>query len=162
MSIEGRTFTLKDEISLGNYDTIEVYGVYPSNALFKTSNNDSYDEFYMVVADSVPTITYIRNQTEDEVYSDGWYDDGNKTITFLNEPEYYLMDDSAVNEEVFIEWLEANSETESAAPISGLVTDRQLTAIANAIREKGGTNETLVFPDGFITAIQNLNVVNQN
>lgn len=34
------------------------------------------------------------------------------------------------------------------------VTDAQLTALANAIRSKGGTNEALQFPNGFLQAIR--------
>ena len=37
-----------------------------------------------------------------------------------------------------------------------LATDTDLTAVANAIREKGGTSGTLEFPDGFIYAIENM------
>ena len=32
----------------------------------------------------------------------------------------------------------------------------ELTSIANAIRTKTGTNNSLVFPTGFVTAIQNI------
>ena len=34
------------------------------------------------------------------------------------------------------------------------VTDAQLTALANTIRSKGGTNEALQFPGGFLQAIR--------
>lgn len=34
------------------------------------------------------------------------------------------------------------------------VNDISLASVANAIREKGGTSDSLVFPDGFVTAIQ--------
>lgn len=37
---------------------------------------------------------------------------------------------------------------------SYLVNDTSLTAVANAIRTKGGTSASLVFPNGFVTAIQ--------
>lgn len=37
-----------------------------------------------------------------------------------------------------------------------LVTDTELTSIANAIRTKGDTNGTLSFPSGFISAINNI------
>lgn len=36
------------------------------------------------------------------------------------------------------------------------VTDTELTSIANAIRTKGGTSAELIFPDGFISAVQNI------
>jgi hypothetical protein len=34
-----------------------------------------------------------------------------------------------------------------------MVTDSQLSSIANAIRSKGGTSASLAFPTGFISAI---------
>ena len=37
-----------------------------------------------------------------------------------------------------------------------LTTDTELTSVANAIREKGGTSSTLEYPQGFIDAIQNI------
>lgn len=37
-----------------------------------------------------------------------------------------------------------------------LVTDADLTSVADAIRTKGGTSASLTFPSGFITAIQNI------
>ena len=37
-----------------------------------------------------------------------------------------------------------------------LVNADDLTAVASAIREKGGTEESLVFPDGFISAVQGI------
>ena len=37
-----------------------------------------------------------------------------------------------------------------------LITDTELTSIADAIREKGGTTEQLMFPDGFISAVESI------
>ena len=37
-----------------------------------------------------------------------------------------------------------------------LTNTTDLTAVANAIREKGGTTAPLVYPDGFVTAIQSI------
>ena len=34
------------------------------------------------------------------------------------------------------------------------VNQSDLVSVANAIRTKGGTSETLVFPDGFVSAVQ--------
>ena len=36
------------------------------------------------------------------------------------------------------------------------VTDTELTSVANAIRTKGSTSEGLSFPDGFVSAVQNI------
>ena len=37
-----------------------------------------------------------------------------------------------------------------------IVTDTELTSIADAIRTKGGTQGSLTFPNGFVTAIGNI------
>ena len=37
-----------------------------------------------------------------------------------------------------------------------LTNTTDLTAVADAIRVKGGTSDTLVYPDGFVTAIQSI------
>lgn len=37
-----------------------------------------------------------------------------------------------------------------------LTTDTDLTAVADAIREKGGTSASLSFPDGFVNAIMTI------
>lgn len=36
-----------------------------------------------------------------------------------------------------------------------LTNTTDLTKVANAIRSKGGTTDQLVYPDGFVTAINN-------
>ena len=35
-----------------------------------------------------------------------------------------------------------------------IATDTDLTAVANAIRTKGGTSAQLVFPSGFVSAVE--------
>jgi hypothetical protein len=37
-----------------------------------------------------------------------------------------------------------------------MVNSADLTSVANAIREKGKINEQLIFPDGFVTAIEDI------
>lgn len=39
-------------------------------------------------------------------------------------------------------------------PNDYLTTDTELTSVANAIRTKGGTSSSLVYPDGFVSAIE--------
>ena len=39
-----------------------------------------------------------------------------------------------------------------------LTNTTDLTKVASAIREKGGTSNSLVYPDGFVTAIQSIDV----
>ena len=38
-----------------------------------------------------------------------------------------------------------------------LVQDASLTSVANAIREKTGSTDTLTFPSGFVSAIEGIN-----
>jgi len=45
-------------------------------------------------------------------------------------------------------------------PNDYLTTDTELASVANAIRTKGGTSTALVYPDGFVSAIQNISTVN--
>ena len=40
------------------------------------------------------------------------------------------------------------------------VNAADLTVVADAIREKGGTSESIVFPGGFVSEIQELNSLN--
>ena len=37
-----------------------------------------------------------------------------------------------------------------------LTNTDDLTAVADAIRAKGGTSDSLIYPDGFVTAIGNI------
>lgn len=37
-----------------------------------------------------------------------------------------------------------------------LTTDTELTSVANAIRTKGGTAANLIYPTGFVSAIENI------
>lgn len=39
---------------------------------------------------------------------------------------------------------------------SYIVSDTDMTSVANAIRTKGGTSASLTFPNGFVSAIQNI------
>lgn len=37
-----------------------------------------------------------------------------------------------------------------------ITTDTELTSVANAIRTKGGTSSSLTYPNGFVSAIENI------
>jgi hypothetical protein len=52
-----------------------------------------------------------------------------------------------------IEWLESTSDL-----IDRYYVDKSdLSSVADAIRAKGGTTDPLTFPDGWVTAIENIN-----
>lgn len=60
---------------------------------------------------------------------------------------------TAVTDPTLIAWLESTAER---IYTSYKVNEPDLTAVADAIRAKGGTSEPLTFPDGFIDAINAL------
>lgn len=66
-----------------------------------------------------------------------------------------IIDGDAVTNANLIAWLEANAE-QQIPDIDYLTTTSELTSVANAIRTKGGTSASLVYPAGFVTAIQSL------
>ena len=66
-----------------------------------------------------------------------------------------IIDGTDVTNANLIAWLEANAE-QQIPDIDYLTTTSELTSVANAIRIKGGTSASLVYPTGFVTAIQNL------
>lgn len=66
-----------------------------------------------------------------------------------------IIDGAAVTNANLIAWLEANAE-QQIPDIDYLTTTSELTSVANAIRAKGGTSASLVYPAGFVTAIQNI------
>ena len=235
MSLTGRTFTFNDEITIP--ENVEFYREDKKN-LFISKNeryykfaamidSASYDPNYIeyVSADSSDETTW---ETEVTIYNNGWEDPLYQTITFIDEPTYYKIDDSEASEAELLTWLGENAtedlgiqeysittnsgtggtlaaDVESAAagdtvtltiivdndyqfveyqtsptvtivnntftmpeadvtitavfekkPIYGLVTDKQITSIADAIRAKTGSNQQLEFPDEFIEAIEEI------
>ena len=68
-----------------------------------------------------------------------------------NEAYKTLEFDTAPTGEL-LAWLQKNADEQSDPEY--LTRKSELTSIANAIREKGGTSDPLVYPDGFVTAIQ--------
>ena len=68
-----------------------------------------------------------------------------------NEAYKTLIFDTAPTGEL-LAWLQKNADKQ--VDTEYLTNTAELTAVANAIREKGGTSEQLACPDGFVTAIQ--------
>lgn len=71
-----------------------------------------------------------------------WYDDADKTLVFDTAPTGDLLT-----------WLQKNADKYDP---EYLTLKSELTSIANAIRAKGGTSDPLVYPDGFVSAIQSI------
>lgn len=89
--------------------------------------------------DSTTTSVYVSNS--------GWVNDGWKTIT--------ITGGNGATSSNFITWLEANA-TQVQDVVLYTTTTEELTAIANAIRNKTGSQSNIEYPDGFITEISNL------
>lgn len=89
--------------------------------------------------DSTTTSVYVSNS--------GWVNDGWKTIT--------ITGGSSATNSSLITWFEANA-TQSQKEIAYTTTVEELTSIANAIRNKTGSQSNIKYPDGFITEISNL------
>ena len=70
-----------------------------------------------------------------------WYNEAYRTLEFDTAPTGELL-----------AWLQKNADKQ--VDTEYLTNTADLTAVANAIREKGGTSEQLACPNGFVTAIQ--------
>lgn len=77
----------------------------------------------------------------------GWAADAYKTITITGGTD--------VTRASLISWLEANA-TQVQDVVLYTTTTEELTSIANAIRNKTGSQAVIEYPDGFITEISNL------
>ena len=85
----------------------------------------------------------------DWVYEEfsGWIYEDARTI--------HITGGADVTDATFIEWLEENAVQQVTRNDYFTCTD-ELASIADAIRTKGGTSASLIYPDGFVTAINNL------
>ena len=100
---------------------------------------------------SFPAGNFLRYTTEGGAidiasFTDGspfvWYDDAYKMLVFDTAPTGDLLT-----------WLQKNADKSDP---EYLTRKSELTSIANAIRAKSGTSAQLVYPDGFVTAIQSI------
>lgn len=169
-NIAGTTWEFNDVMSFDGaswYDLFADYIYIP----FVDSENNEWDGISFEFADwenedyETVNIYYLSYDNENEtiweaesvlVYnstSDGWTSSA-KTITFTDgvSPE---SSEGAISN--FEEWLDTNA-TEQTEPevVNYLATSTDLISVANAIRTKGGTNSTLSFPSGWISAINNI------
>ena len=78
---------------------------------------------------------------------------GHTAFVWVNEAYKTLEFDTAPTGEL-LAWLQKNADEQ--ADTEYLTRKSELTSIANAIRAKGKTSAQLVYPDGFVTAIQSI------
>ncbi len=136
MVIAGKTFVLKATISTADveYDRLDAEFTDADGNTFDAINGHPDNElvFYSASEDT----TVYENST--------WADDGYRTITFsAGAPE--LTNPDWIN--FFTTWAVEDGAT------TYIVQSTSLTAVADAIRAKGGTAANLTFPGGFVNAI---------
>lgn len=125
-----------------------------SKSITFTNDNDTYygllqtqEAYYEVVLNyktSPSSSNYVK--VFDGRQYDGWDDTVYQDI--------YITGGTDVTNSDLISFLETYAT--EGTQIDYLTTDRELNSVANAIRTKGGTFAGLVYPNGFITAINNL------
>ena len=84
-----------------------------------------------------PTLVSVNDTPTGNTWS--FTDEAYRTIVFDTAPTGKLL-----------AWLQKNADNRTEY----LTSASELTSVANAIRAKGGTSASLVYPDGFVTAIQ--------
>ena len=157
MSVINKTFTFHNEIDTSVNLTV-LSGDQNNLSVLFTSQYENIECAGLACGTQVQTgegmLMYVTTSGNSiMVYNNGvWMDDAAKTITFVDTPDQYQGTDSSQ----FEIWLAANAE--EGEPLTYKVLESELTSIANAIRAKGGTSASLTFPNGFISAIQALNV----
>lgn len=129
-----------------------VWGFDSADLLFESNGvscnyvsiTESYD-----ISDLPHTMEYFT--ADDSFYawdsSHGWYDEAYREI--------HITGGDDVEDTAFIELLE-NSATQFVPPVPYMTTSTELTSIADAIRTKGGTSAPLVYPAGFVSAINDI------
>lgn len=139
-TLAGTTWIFDSSISLpGGYTT--YYLSYTSNShTFNIFDIEGSEIYYVDTSGGEPyAVTVYANSA--------WSSTAYRTIE--------IIDGTDVTNANLIAWLEANAE-QQLPDIDYLTTTSELTSVANAIRTKGGTSASLVYPTGFVTAIQNL------
>lgn len=122
-----------------------------SKSITFTNDNDTYygllqtQEAYYEVVLNYKTSPSGSNYTK--VFDGRQYDGWDDTVY----QDIYITGGTDVTNSDLISFLETYAT--EGTQIDYLTTDRELNSVANAIRTKGSTSAGLVYPNGFITAI---------
>ena len=115
-----------------------------------TSNNESFTSLGVVDGGSTCELQYngvtyagvdLQDPNSGPEYNFEWDNNAYKTIIFNTAPTGELL-----------AWLQKNADKQVEPEY--LTLKSELTLVADAIRAKGGTSAPLVYPNGFVTAIQ--------
>ena len=152
MALAGRTFVFHSVLQNG-----AVYCANIFKKLFTTRSGNVITEWDTLDFTYLPYIyqQHYTGSDEAEVYDQGsWASEEYRTITFVAEPN--LISDQngqSITKAQFEAWLLENA---TEYQVAYTTTNKELALIAHAIRAKGKTNAPLVYPDGFISAIEAL------
>lgn len=140
------TWIIKDTapVDAGSYELSEV-------SINFTSNNESFVAIDVYTEDNNVSMTYYTSDgstlvpagmdsSSDTHFT--WDDSAYKTIIFDTAPTGDLL-----------AWLQKNADKQQINT-EYLTNTAELTAVADAIRAKGGTSAQLVYPSGFVSAIK--------
>ena len=143
MNLIGTTWTFNSDANMAS-------GVRGTNApLTKINSFTSNGTTYSMISYEIgKSDDYVLYGTTRVCYgynaSWNWYDDSFKTIT--------INSIASGSESALETWLESNA-TQVIAIVDYVTTNQELESVADAIRSKGGTSSPLVYPTGFVSAI---------
>lgn len=162
MSLTGRTFRFKDTLTLPEEGSGIEYTMDKLAVFFqKASGSDPcvYTQFAGIYVTDEQVMFDDENIHPIIVYDSfhgGWQStDGVRRapteIIFTGEPSNFDPDEST-----FMTWFEANTEEVIVSNTIYLVSESDLTSVANAIRAKTGSQSNITFPAEFVSNIGGL------
>lgn len=149
-NLNGTIWQFNDEINVDRSFTVYKIG-YTRPVIQIVSTEDNW---YGISMDNQYSNSFgykLDNGGTTSFYTEinGWSDDAYKTIKFIYEPDTFTSTTKAN----FIAWLQENA---TELPSSYYITNNiSLNGIANAIREKIKSEESLAYPADFINNIRN-------
>lgn len=157
MTLNGTTWVFKDVLDLTGFADVLCKDGNNQNIPFFSCGNTEYKGITGVYNPSTGAAMEIdytsSNENEvvayDSTASTKWKNSDYKTITFFQEPNSGQVSD-------FIKWLCANATQTWPTLGNYVVAGNDLRNIANALRGKAGTTDSLTFPDGFLSVINSI------
>ena len=115
-----------------------------------TSHSTTYTSMNSVSTSSGMVLRYGTSSTGNAYYYslNAWINEDYRTVEFTS---------AGAVSDTFYNWLSANA-TEQTPVITYSTTNTELKSIADAIRAKGGTASPLVYPTGFVSSIDALDI----
>ena len=147
MALAGTTWTMNTDAEI----MTAAYARYFSGVTSFVSNGNTYSQITAYAVGKYGAgvkynSTPIWINESGITPGDYWVSDAYRTITINTISSY---------ETELETWLNSNA-VQQVETVEYLTTNQELTTIANAIRTKGGTSASLVYPTGFVSAINSI------